>query len=98
MMLAPRHVNKLGIRAASDHLRVAIRKLAIQLAEAGDFRWTNKREIFRPEEVDLPLAGVRFVRQISLKALFLSVLTVAFTLNSGNLSPTPNIHFSFSLN
>ena len=44
-------------RDAVDH-RVAIGEVAVQLAEGDDLGRADEGEILRPEEYDLPLAGV----------------------------------------
>src|SRR5262249_10901620 len=47
---APRKVNKFGISASAENLSVALLKLLVEFAEAGDLGRTNKREILGPEE------------------------------------------------
>src|SRR5207244_11858734 len=58
MMSPPRCVDILVVGAAAKNLAVAIRKLAVQLAEGGDLRRTNEGEILGPEEVHLPLTRI----------------------------------------
>ena len=43
-------------------LRIAILELLVMLAKAGDFSGADEGEILGPEEVDLPLAFVAFIR------------------------------------
>src|SRR5882757_6417284 len=64
MVLAPRQMHELRIgRGAVEH-RVAIVEFAIELAEGGDLGRTDEGEILRPEEHDLPFAGVALVGNI----------------------------------
>ena len=54
MIRPPGVVDEFAVRAASQHLGVAILKLAVWLTECCDFGGADKGEVFRPEEVDLP--------------------------------------------
>src|SRR5512134_1345946 len=58
MLAAPREVDELAVgRGAVDH-RVAVVELAVQLAERRDLGRAHEGEVLRPEEDQLPLAGV----------------------------------------
>src|SRR6266851_4613660 len=64
VVLAPGQVHELGVgRGAVEH-RVAIVELAVELAEGGDLGRTDEGEILRPEEHDLPLAGIALVGNV----------------------------------
>src|SRR5581483_8340398 len=58
VMCAPGVMHPFGIDAAAQDLRVAFLELLVELGKAGDLGGTDKGEVFRPEEVQLPLAGI----------------------------------------
>jgi len=60
-MRTPGVVHELGIRAATENLGVAIGKFLIQFAEGRNFGGADESEVFRPEEINLPLAGIIFL-------------------------------------
>src|SRR5262249_30948525 len=56
MVVAPRQVNEMRVRARPQHPRVAVDEVLVPLAELGDFGRADEREIHRPEKDHLPLA------------------------------------------
>src|SRR5580704_1480052 len=64
MVLAPRQMHELRIgRDAVEH-GVAIVELAVEPAEGGDLGRADEGEILRPEEHDLPFAGIALVGNV----------------------------------
>src|SRR5436189_99438 len=63
-VLAPGDVDELVVDAGAQHLRVTVLEVAVALPERGDLRRADEREVLRPEEDDLPLAGVVVVRHL----------------------------------
>jgi hypothetical protein len=59
---APGVVHELRVGAAAENLGVTVLEFLVELAEGGDLRGAHEGEILRPEEVNLPLVFVRFVR------------------------------------
>src|SRR6266853_444237 len=64
MVLAPRQMHELGVGRNTVEHRVAVVEVAVELAESGDLGRTDEGEILRPEEHDLPFAGVALVGTI----------------------------------
>ena len=64
MVALPSQVDELTVGGHAENLGVAVRELAVQTAELGDFRGTDEGEVFRPEEHHLPLAFIRVVRHL----------------------------------
>ena len=62
VVLAPREVHELAVDRGAEHLRVAIRELAVLAAELRDLGRADEREVLRPEEHHEPLARVALVR------------------------------------
>src|SRR6185436_12840590 len=62
VVLAPRQVDVLVVGADAQHARVPLLEVAVALAEGGDLRRTDEREVLGPEEHDLPLAGLVLAR------------------------------------
>src|SRR5690606_34949752 len=58
----PGEMHELAVDRAAEHLRVAVREVAMLLAELGDLRRTDEREVLRPEEDHEPLAGIASAR------------------------------------
>jgi len=58
MMRAPCVMNKFGIGTTAQDLSIAIGEFLVELAKCRNFGGANKGEVFRPEEINLPLAGV----------------------------------------
>ena len=58
LVLAPCEVHELRVDADAQHLRVAIRELAVQLAERRDFGRAHEGKVLGPEKHDPPLAGI----------------------------------------
>ena len=56
--LAPGEVHELRVGADAVELRVAVAELLVELAEGRDLGRADEGEVLRPEEEDLPLAGV----------------------------------------
>src|SRR5215475_10902669 len=59
MVIAPRQVNEMRVRACAQDLRVAVDKVLVALAKLGDLCRADEGEIHRPEKDHLPLASVR---------------------------------------
>jgi hypothetical protein len=57
MAVAPREVHELRVGAHPEQLGVAVGEVAGPLPNSGDLGRAHEREVHRPEEVDLPLAG-----------------------------------------
>src|SRR5262245_42192273 len=70
MVLAPRQVDEMRVRAQAQDLRVALDEVLVALAELGDLRRADEREIHRPKKDHLPLAQVRALGDL-LKLLLL---------------------------
>src|SRR5262249_51219302 len=57
----PREVDIVGVGADAEDLGAALAEFGRPPAELGDLGRTHEREVHRPEEDDLPLAGERLV-------------------------------------
>jgi hypothetical protein len=69
MMLSPCQVHKFRICASTQNLSVTILKLAIQFSECRDFSGANESEVFRPEEIYLPLTGIAILMDVRERGL-----------------------------
>src|SRR6266540_3799789 len=70
MVVAPRQVDEMRVRARAQDLRVAVDKVLVALTKFGDLCRADEREIHRPEKDHLPLAQVRALGDL-LKLLLL---------------------------
>src|SRR4029453_4547355 len=61
MVLAPGQVHELGIGGDAVDDGVTLVERLVELAEGGDLGRTDESEVLRPEEHDLPFAGVALV-------------------------------------
>src|SRR5215510_1491032 len=59
MVVAPRQVNEMRIRARAQYLRLTLGEVLVALAELRYLCRTDEREVHRPEKNHLPPATVR---------------------------------------
>src|SRR5262245_25573990 len=73
MVVAPRQVNEMRIRARAQHLRLTLGEFLVVLAELRDLCRTDECEVHRPEKDHPPPATVRALSD------FLKLLTLLQT-------------------
>jgi hypothetical protein len=87
---APVEVHELAVGGHAVEHRVAVLELAVQLAEGGDLGRADEGEVLRPEEDDLPLAGVGVGGNL-LKGLAGAAEALGAALDGGEVEARENV-------